>query len=212
MQRDLSTPRSGPGDRNSADSSTPHGVDTVEIFAGLDEAGRARLAAELETLSLKRGEVLRQGDMADALYVVLTGRFAVTVAGHRQAIAELGPGQPVGEIAFLAGGVRTATVTALRDSVGLRLKPAEFEELSARSAIGYRSISMSSGELNGDMSALRPTCTIRRSPHSKVAGDEKGLVASTTNMTSWSRLLVPALKTSIGVSAPCPFMDWPASA
>ena len=105
-----------------------HGLDGVEIFRDLEDAERARLAAELETLNLKRGDVLvRQGEMADALYVVVTGRFLVTVAGRREAVAELGPGQPVGEIAFLAGGVRTATVTALRDSLVLRLGRAEFE-------------------------------------------------------------------------------------
>ena len=37
--------------------------------------------------------------------------------------------EAVGEIAFLAGGVRTATVTALRDSLVLRLGRAEFEQL-----------------------------------------------------------------------------------
>ena len=77
--------------------------------------------------------LVRQGETADALYVVVTGRFLVTVDGRREAVAELGPGQPVGEIAFLAGGVRTATVTALRDSLVLRLGRAEFEELSAKS-------------------------------------------------------------------------------
>jgi NTE family protein len=111
-----------------------HGLDGVEIFSDLDETERARLAAELDTLALKRGEALvRQGETADALYIVVTGRFAVTVDGRRPAIAELGPGQPVGEIAFLAGGVRTATVTALRDSVVLRLGRAEFEALSVKS-------------------------------------------------------------------------------
>ena len=49
-------------------------------------------------------------------------------------------------------------------------------------------------------------------PHSNLAGDANGLLASTTNMTSWSRSVVPALNTSIGMSAPCPFMDLPASA
>src|SRR3990172_9948852 len=59
---------------------TEHGLDGVEIFAGIELAERARLAAELETVSLKRGDVLvRQGEMADALYVVVTGRFAVTL-------------------------------------------------------------------------------------------------------------------------------------
>src|SRR5262249_38536186 len=94
---------------------------------------RARLARELATLTLKRGDTLvRQGETADALYVVVTGRFAVTIDGRREAIAEVGPGQPIGEIAFLAGGARTATVTALRDSLVLRLGGAEFEELSAK--------------------------------------------------------------------------------
>ena len=120
-----------------------HGLDGVEIFADLEEEERARLAAELETLNLKRGDVLvRQGETADALYVVVTGRFAVTVEGRREAVAELGPGQPIGEIAFLAGGARTATVTALRDSLVLRLGRAEFEELSAKSPSIWRTLTV----------------------------------------------------------------------
>jgi NTE family protein len=111
-----------------------HGLDGVDIFQDLEKAERAHLASELETLPLKRGAVLvRQGEPADALFVVVTGRFAVTISGRREAIAELGPGQPIGEIAFLAGGARTATVTALRDSLVLRLGRAEFEDLSAKS-------------------------------------------------------------------------------
>ena len=102
---------------------------------------RARLAAELETLELKRGDVLvRQGEVADALYIVVTGRFAVTLDGRRQLVAELGPGQPVGEIAFLAGGVRTATVTALRDSLVLRLGRADFEALSSKNPGIWRAL------------------------------------------------------------------------
>lgn len=119
------------------------GLDGVEIFQDLEEAERARLAAELETLNLKRGDLLvRQGEVADALYVVVTGRFLVTVQGRREPLAELGPGQPIGEIAFLAGGVRTATVTALRDSLVLRLGRAEFEELSAKSPSIWRTLTV----------------------------------------------------------------------
>jgi NTE family protein len=110
-----------------------HGLDGVTIFQDLAPAERARLASELETLTLKRGDVLvREGETADALYVVVTGRFAVTITGRREAISEIGPGQPIGEIAFLAGGARTATVTALRDSLVLRLRRTEFEELSEK--------------------------------------------------------------------------------
>jgi NTE family protein len=120
-----------------------HGLDGVEIFRDLEEGERARLAAELETLNLKRGDVLvRQGETADALYIVVTGRFLVTVTGRREAVADLGPGQPVGEIAFLAGGARTATVTALRDSLVLRLGRAEFEELSAKNPSILRTLTV----------------------------------------------------------------------
>jgi NTE family protein len=119
------------------------GLDGVEIFRDLEEDERARLAAELETLTLKRGDVLvRQGEMADALYVVVTGRFLVTIEGRRDPIAEVGPGQTIGEIAFLAGGARTATVTALRDSLVLRLGRAEFEALSAKSPSIWRTLTV----------------------------------------------------------------------
>ena len=110
-----------------------HGLDGVEIFQDLAPEERLKLAAELETINLRRGEVLvRQGEMADALFVVVTGRFTITLAGQQRIIAEIGPGQPIGEIAFLAGGPRTATVTALRDSVVLRLGREDFDMLAAR--------------------------------------------------------------------------------
>jgi NTE family protein len=110
------------------------GLDGVTIFRDLAPAERARLASELTTLTLRRGDVLvRQGEPAEALYVVVTGRFVVTIAGRRDAISEIGPGQPIGEIAFLAGGARTATVTALRDGLVLRLGRAEFEDLAVKS-------------------------------------------------------------------------------
>ena len=51
----------------------------------------------------------------------------------------------------------------------------------------------------------------RPSAQSSLAGDENGRVASTTNMTRALRSLVPLLETSMGISGPCPVIDWPAS-
>src|SRR5262245_46117893 len=136
---------------------TEHGLDAVAIFDDLTADERARLAAELETLSLKRGETLvRQGETADALYIVVTGRFVVTLDGSRVPVAELGPGQPVGEIAFLAGGVRTATVTALRDSLVLRLGRADFEALSAKSPSIWRTLTVTLARRVADANLARP--------------------------------------------------------
>jgi hypothetical protein len=66
-----------------------HGLDSVEIFQV--SGGRARASRELGR-SQKRGDVLvRQGEMADALYVVVTGRFLVSVEEARQALPRSGP-------------------------------------------------------------------------------------------------------------------------
>lgn len=109
-----------------------HAIPDVDLFAGLDETERRALASGLALRTLRRGDVLmRQGEAADALYVVVSGRFAVTLAGRSDAVSEIGPGQPVGEIAFLTDGVRTATVTAMRDSLVLMLSRAEFDALVA---------------------------------------------------------------------------------
>jgi len=136
-----------------------HGLDGVAIFRDLAPAERARLASELETLTLRRGDVLvRQGETADALYVVVTGRFVVTISGRREAISEIGPGQPIGEIAFLAGGVRTATVTALRDSLVLRLGREEFEALSANNPSIWQTLTVTLARrvASGNVSRARP--------------------------------------------------------
>jgi len=109
------------------------GSPVLGVLSELGEAERAALLAELETRTLKRGDVLvRQGEQADALFIVVSGRFAVTVDGRREPVAEIGPDQPIGEIAFLSGGSRTATVSALRDSLVLRLDRDDFERVAER--------------------------------------------------------------------------------
>ncbi len=109
------------------------GLPAVGIFSELTADERAALMAGLETQALKRGDVLvRQGEAADALYIVISGRFSVTLEGRREPLTEIGPEQPIGEIAFLTGGTRTATVTAMRDSLVLRLGRTEFDAIAAK--------------------------------------------------------------------------------
>ena len=133
------------------------GLPAVGIFSELGADERAALLAELETLRLKRGDVLvRQGETADALYIVVSGRFAVTLDGRRDALAELGPDQPIGEIAFLAGGTRTATVTALRDSLVLRLGRAEFERISAKCPSIWRTLTVALAQRVAATTASEP--------------------------------------------------------
>src|SRR5829696_907680 len=120
-----------------------HSLETLEIFSNLAPAERDALCAKFETIALKRGDVLvRQGEVTDALYLVISGRFGVTIKGREGVLAEIGQGQPIGEIAFLAGGTRTATVHALRGSLVLRLAPNEFDRLTAREASIWSSLTV----------------------------------------------------------------------
>ncbi len=105
----------------------------IEPFSRLDPATRATIAERFELIHIPRGDMLvRQGEFSDRLYVVVTGRFAVLRGDAAKPVAEIGAGQPVGEIAFFAGGPRTASVRAERDSVVLALSRDEFDRLAAR--------------------------------------------------------------------------------
>ena len=106
-------------DRLMAASTLFHGVDRPALAGLLRAAGRrVRLAA---------GEdLIVEGEPADALYFVESGRFEVrkraTQGDQTHAIGEASAGAVVGEVALLDRGTRSATVRALEDSEVLLLR------------------------------------------------------------------------------------------
>ena len=102
------------------------------LFGGLDEEQLHRLVEMGEILDLAEGDVLiREGDQADALYVVLSGEMDVTKRSGRSEIpvARVGPGALQGEIAALEGGRRLASVTATGPAEVLRIPVSAISEL-----------------------------------------------------------------------------------
>lgn len=88
------------------------------------------LAGVSRPRALAAGEVLvEQGDEADEVFVVLTGRLdAVSSAtGAEVVVGALGPGEIVGEITVIAGGRRTATLRATEPTEVLVIPRYEFE-------------------------------------------------------------------------------------
>ena len=80
-------------------------------LAGSSRDRLERLAASTTTEQFEPGAaVISEGEIADAVYVVLAGRARVVVGGEE--ISELHPGDAFGEIAVLHSTPRTATVTA----------------------------------------------------------------------------------------------------
>lgn len=106
------------------------------FFPGLAADGLEVLAAELEWVTLPRGEtLLRQGDAADCLYMIVAGRVAVEVleaSGHTTVVGECGAGETVGEMALLSNTPRSATVRTTRECTLLRLSRAGLDLLVTR--------------------------------------------------------------------------------
>lgn len=102
----------------------------IGIFSDLSDEKRAAIVAQTQRRILHKGEhLVRQGDAADCLFYVLRGRFEVLRDGTRL-IAEIGAGEPIGEIAFFGHLPRTADVVANRDSEVLALDRAAFDRLA----------------------------------------------------------------------------------
>lgn len=80
----------------------------------------------------KNTVVIQKGDESTTLYVVITGRLKVSLAGDegKEVILNtLGPGDYFGELAILGDTPRTATVTTLEDSRLLTISRSAFLEL-----------------------------------------------------------------------------------
>lgn len=108
------------------------------LFADLAPTGLAAVERELTLLVLPGGAPLfRQGEPADAVYVVASGCLGVFrheeegEAAEPVLIAEVPPGNLVGEMSLLSHGKRTRSVAALRDSEVWRLPQTSFNALTA---------------------------------------------------------------------------------
>ncbi len=85
-------------------------VAKVPLFTSLPAARIADIAAMLEPRSAHIGEIIvRKGDHADCMYFIVEGELEVDVSPHPVILRN---GNFFGEIALIAHGDRTATVTA----------------------------------------------------------------------------------------------------
>ena len=81
------------------------------LFAGCSKSELRELAKTADELDLRKGTVLtREGRPGREFFVLIEGTAVVTKKGKR--IADLGPGDWLGEIALITDSPRTATVTA----------------------------------------------------------------------------------------------------
>ena len=89
---------------------------SAAFFSPLAAEERAALLAVARPVQYASGEaIVRQGQAAKSLFVVVRGEASVTLAGTTGEVARLRKGDVFGEMSLLTGEPRTATVTAATD-------------------------------------------------------------------------------------------------
>ncbi len=96
-----------------------------ERVSGEDLAALARVA-ELQSYAPCQ-PLFREGEMGDALYVIVKGKVAIESGGEH--LADLGPGEAFGEMAVLDEVPRSATANAADETEVLRIGSEEFYEI-----------------------------------------------------------------------------------
>lgn len=98
---------------------------SISIFNGTSMEVLTRIAAVMKTVVIKSGEfVIRKGDIGNCMYVIHKGR--VKVHDDIYTIAELGEGNFFGEVSLLDTEPRSASVTAITDTVLFVLEQNDF--------------------------------------------------------------------------------------
>jgi hypothetical protein len=146
-------------------------ISRTPIFKGAasyDEADALMATCVLRTFS-PDDHVVREGDCGDNLFVLLSGRLTITSKQGLNKVRAT-PGDLVGEIAFLDGLPRVATVTAASDSElleipGAKLKDLIFKNPRLLAEVLWALARVAAGKLrearSGEQVALQSSETIR---------------------------------------------------
>jgi CRP-like cAMP-binding protein/Fe-S-cluster-containing hydrogenase component 2 len=117
-------------DRKYRERSLSNHLRSVPLFSTLEEDFVRYLCERVELVSYNKGDIIcRQGDPADAFYLIRLGmvRVAENLAGGEMVRTYLGRGDFFGEIGLITQQNRTATCSALDAVDVVRIKAADFE-------------------------------------------------------------------------------------
>ncbi len=109
----------------------PKPLKDLPRFCDLSERGMEEVCERGREVTVPKGwAFIGEKTPADTAYLLLKGRAAVLVQGEQ--VAELGPGDIVGEVGLRHNRLRTATVFALDPLTLLAFTQPEFDDLYDR--------------------------------------------------------------------------------
>lgn len=104
---------------------------TIPLFSRLRGSDLEMLGQMTDEIDIPAGKVLmREGESGTEMFVIADGHVRVEHDGRT--IAELGPGDWLGEMAILSEGTRTATATATEPTRAFVVAHREFHSLMDR--------------------------------------------------------------------------------
>lgn len=140
----------------------------LDLFSGAPRTVLERLAAAAVEHQVPARELLiREGDSADALWILVDGALNVRIQGDRPTARQLpvvnAPGY-VGELGLLHHRPRTATVRTREPSTLLRIDGQDFLDAVAETTPSISLLSTASTRLARTIPKQRPTRTIEEAP------------------------------------------------
>ncbi|TGL09281.1 phospholipase [Leptospira levettii] len=111
-------------------------ISSVSLFQGVGTKLISELEQQMEWIFLPGGETLmRQGDKADGMYVVVNGSLVYEVRNDQGLVVSTGnfsKGDIIGEMALLTGEPRTATVVATLSCEIVKISTVAFEAVFSK--------------------------------------------------------------------------------
>jgi CRP/FNR family transcriptional regulator, cyclic AMP receptor protein len=100
----------------------------LDLFSGLSRRERKSLAQHADELDIPEGrQLVREGDFAYEFFVIESGRAEVVRDGEH--VADLGPGDFLGEMGIVARATRNASVIARSPMTVVVMTEQEFRSM-----------------------------------------------------------------------------------
>jgi thiosulfate dehydrogenase [quinone] large subunit len=145
----------------------PQTLRAMPLFADMTDEALAAHSHEIEVWQFEPGAMLlHQAEPAESMYVLQSGRAEVVVAarnGQERVVAQVGPGDPVGELGLLTAAPRSASVRVVEPVVALRLSRTTFAALMADSGFATQV----AGVVAGRVATTNRTLALEEPPLSR---------------------------------------------
>ncbi|HAM99397.1 MAG TPA: hypothetical protein DCQ26_12385 [Marinilabiliales bacterium] len=132
----------------------------VEIFSGFEDSILEEFVDNMKEVHLKKDESLfKKGDKESAMYVIIDG--SVQVHDNEYIFTTLNNKQFFGEYSLIDSSVRSATVTAVRDTKLLELQQSTFDKVIQKRPELWKNVLVSLIKRLRDYNILEEKLTLR---------------------------------------------------